>query len=58
MTSGFSVLSNSTDPYNRSYEDERRNLIEGIRSILLAKVDAIEKLITGVDLQSSSKCIK
>jgi hypothetical protein len=58
MRSGFSGLSSSTDPYNRSYEDDRRNMIESIRSILLAKVDAIEKLIQGVDLQASQACIK
>lgn len=47
---GISQHSSSTDPYNRSYEDDRRNLAEGIRSILLAKIEAIEKTISGVDL--------
>lgn len=33
-----SVLSSSTDQFDRSYEDERRNLVESIKSILTAKL--------------------
>ena len=58
MKSGFSYLSSSTDPYNKSYEDERRNLIEGIKSLLLSKVQAIEKMISGLDLQQPWNMIK
>ena len=50
-------MSSSTDPYNKSFEDERRNLIEGIKSILQAKVEAIEKTISGLDLQQQLKSV-
>ena len=33
-----SQLSSSTDQFDRSYEDERRNLVESIKSTLLAKI--------------------
>lgn len=34
-------LSNSTDFMDRSYDDERRSLIEQIKSLLIAKIDTI-----------------
>ncbi|CDW89343.1 variant sh3 domain containing protein [Stylonychia lemnae] len=44
-------LSNSTDFMDRSYDDERRNLIEQIKSILIAKIDSINKTVIGLDFQ-------
>ena len=35
---GASQLSSSTDQFDRSYEDERRNLVESIKSVLTAKL--------------------
>lgn len=35
---------------DRSYDDERRNLIEQIKSVLIAKIDSIHKTIAGLDL--------
>jgi hypothetical protein len=36
---------------DRSYDDERRNLIEQIKNLLIAKIDIIQKTISGIDLQ-------
>jgi hypothetical protein len=36
---------------DRSYDDERRSLIEQIKSLLIAKIDTIQKTIHGIDLQ-------
>ena len=36
---------------DRSYDDERRGLIEQIKSLLIAKIDTIQKTINGIDLQ-------
>jgi hypothetical protein len=38
---GATNLSSSTDQFDKSYEDERRNLIESIRNILIAKIEAV-----------------
>jgi len=35
---------------DRSYEDERKNLVEQIKSLLVAKIDSIHKTVQGVDL--------
>jgi hypothetical protein len=45
MVSDFGATSNSTDPFNKSFEDDRRNIIESIKSILSAKLEAIQKII-------------
>lgn len=34
---------------DRSYDDERRNLIEQIKSVLVAKIDAVSKTIPDLD---------
>ena len=49
---GVSQLSSSTDPFNRSFEDDRRRLADGIQSILLSKIEAIDKTIPGVNLKA------
>lgn len=36
---------------DRSYDDEKRTFIEQIKSLLIAKIDAIHKTIRGIDLQ-------
>ena len=38
-------MSNYTDFMDMSYDDERRNLIEQIKSLLVAKIDAIHKTV-------------
>jgi hypothetical protein len=43
-------LSSSTDFMDRSYDDERRGIIEQIKSLLVAKIDTIQKTINGIDL--------
>jgi hypothetical protein len=35
---------------DRSYDDERRGIIEQIKSLLVAKIDTIQKTINGIDL--------
>ena len=49
---GVSQLSSSTDPFNRSFEDDRRRLADGIQSLLLSKIEAIDKTIPGVNLKA------
>jgi hypothetical protein len=49
---GVSQNSVSTDQFNRSYEDDRRNLVESIRNILVAKVETIIKTVPGIDLEN------
>ena len=44
------TISDCSDPYNRSFEDDRHNLIESIKSILIAKIEAIHKVVEGLDL--------
>lgn len=44
-------LSSSTDQFDKSYEDERRNLVESIKSILSAKVEAVQKTVNGMQLE-------
>ena len=53
-----SQVSASSDPYNRSYDDDRRNLVESIQSTLLAKVEAIEKTISGLDLVACMRQVR
>lgn len=48
----------STDPFNRSYEDDRRSLVESIRNILLAKVETIIKTVPGIDLENQLATIR
>lgn len=36
-----SQLSSSTDQFDKSFEDDRRNLIDSIRNILVAKIQSI-----------------
>ena len=55
---GQTQFSGSTDPYNKSFDDDRRNLLEGIKSILLSKVEAIHKAIAGVKLTNEIQRIK
>lgn len=43
---------------DRSYDDERRNLIEQIKSLLVAKIDSIHKTMVGVDLNKELTNIK
>jgi hypothetical protein len=43
---------------DRSYDDERRNLIEQIKSLLVAKIDSIHKTIVNVDLNRELNLIK
>ena len=43
---------------DRSYDDERRNLIEQIKSLLIAKIDAIHKTMVGVDLNKELTSIR
>lgn len=43
---------------DRSYDDERRTFIEQIKSLLIAKIDAIHKTIRGIDLQREVQNIK
>ena len=45
-----SQLSSSTDQFDRSYEDERRNLVESIKTILVAKIQTVQKTLPDVDL--------
>lgn len=43
---------------DKSYDDERRSLIEQIKSLLVAKIDAINKTLTGIDLQKELNSIR
>lgn len=43
---------------DKSYDDERRSLIEQIKSLLIAKIDAINKTLHGIDLYKYLKSIK
>jgi hypothetical protein len=43
---------------DKSYDDERRSLVEQIKSLLVAKIDAISKTIVGIDLQKELTNIK
>lgn len=43
-------LSSSTDQLDKSYEDERRNLIEQIKNVLAAKLEAVQKTVNGMQL--------
>ena len=52
------MLSSSTDQFDKSYEDDRRNLIESIKNILIAKLEAIQKTIPLLDLTSYLTKIK
>ena len=51
-------LSNSTDFQDKSYDDERRSLIEQIKSLLVAKIEAISKTVSGIDLNRELSSIK
>ena len=43
---------------DKSYDDERRNLIEQIKSLLVAKIDSIHKTIYSIDLNKELNSIK
>lgn len=43
---------------DKSYDDERRNLIEQIKSLLVAKIDSIHKTIKDIDLTRELTNIK
>jgi len=43
-------LSNYTDFMDRSFDDERRNMVESIKSLLLAKIMAINKTVPELGL--------
>ena len=43
---------------DRSYDDERRTFIEQIKSLLIAKIDAIHNTIKGIDMQREIQNIK
>jgi hypothetical protein len=43
---------------DRSYDDERRNLVEQIKSLLIAKIDAIHKTIVDIDLNRELNSIR
>jgi hypothetical protein len=55
---GHSQFSSSTDPYNWSYEDERRNLIEGIKALLQAKLEALTKIVKGTNLTEATSLLR
>jgi len=52
------MLSSSTDQFDKSYEDDRRNLIESIKNILIAKLEAIQKTVPLLDLTTYLNKIK
>ena len=47
---GQTHRSTSSDPYNRSFEDEHRNMVESIKSVFAAKLETIHKTVQGLDL--------
>lgn len=60
-----SVSQNQIDQYSysedfldRSYDDERRSLVEQIKNLLIAKIDAIQKSVMTIDLAKELNSIK
>jgi len=48
----------STDQFDRSYEDERRHLVESIKSILVAKLQTVSKTLPDVEITDSLESVK
>ena len=46
-------VSLSTDLMDRSFDDERRNSVEQIKSMFLAKLQSIAKTLTQFDVEST-----
>lgn len=51
-------LSSDTSMMDHSYEDERRNIVEQIKSLLIAKIDTIHKTIPDIDLHAELVSVK
>lgn len=43
---------------DHSYDDERKNLIEQIKSLLVAKIDSIHKTMIGIDLSKELNSVR
>ena len=52
-----SQLSSSTDQFDKSFEDDRRNLIDSIRNVLVAKIQSIQKTVNGLKLGEPLECL-
>ena len=44
--------------HDRSFEDDRRSLVESVKNILLAKIQTVQKTLPDVDLTDYLESVK